>query len=123
MRRDVLQKDKMTKRQRGNLKLTPFLIPLSTLALAMLLWVSLWMNGGVSDSRVRVLLLVTPIAAVGTLLQALGLFMNDVVLPEHRARLVLLDLAVLVVVGCLLVAGTYLFPEAFDWIRSCKLRN
>jgi hypothetical protein len=48
--------------------------------------------------------------------------MNDFVPPEHRARLVLLDLAVLVVVGCLLVAGAYLFPAAFDWIRSCKLR-
>ncbi len=53
----------------------------------MLLWVALWLNGGVSDARVRIILLVTPILAIATLLQLFGLFMCDLVSPEQRVRL------------------------------------
>jgi hypothetical protein len=113
----------MNEHQKGNVRFGPFIIPLSAVTLSILLWVSLWLNSGVSDARVRILLLVTPITAVATLLQPLGLFMSDLVSPEQRARLIVIDLAVLVVVGCVLVGGTYLFPEAFDWIGSSRLNT
>jgi len=113
----------MDDHQKGYVRIGPFTIPLCTITLSILLWVTLWLNGGVSDARVRILLLATPIATVASLFQLLGLFMSDLVSSEQRARLIAIDLAVLVVVGCVLVGGTYVFPEAFDWIRSCRLRG
>jgi hypothetical protein len=113
----------MNEHQKGIVRYGPYIIPVSIVTLSMLLWVALWLNGGVSDGRVRIILLVTPILAIATLLQLFGLFMCDLVSPEQRVRLIVIDLASLLLVGCVIVAGIYLFPEAFDWVRSCRLRN
>ena len=113
----------MNEHQKGIVRYGPYIIPVSTVTLSMLLWVALWLNGGVSDARVRIILLVTPILAIATLLQLFGLFMGDLVSPEQRVRLIVIDLSALLLVGCVIVAGIYLFPEAFDWVRSCRLSN
>jgi hypothetical protein len=49
--------------------------------------------------------------------------MGDLVSPAQRVRLIVINLAALLLVGCVIVAGIYLFPEAFDWVRSCRLSN
>jgi hypothetical protein len=91
-----------------------FAVPAVTLVLSMLLWASLWLRDDVPDTLVRVLLLATPIAAVASLLQPFGLLMSDPVSPELKGRLVLMDVAALITVGCVLAGGVRLFPEEFQ---------
>ena len=95
-----------------------FIVPGATVVLSVVLWVCLCLKGHVPANLVRALLLATPIAAMASLLQPFGLLMNEGVSPGLRARLILMDVAVLLVVGCVLAGGAFLFPEEFQWMHG-----